>query len=254
MSDSELPLESAAADPTALASSATPVAPKVSLRPGHRRLVTLGGMFLVLIAVAAYFYWSMVHDRNTTAQIQKELKAEGVQLMFSHSEPRNASFSPFQSLTPTVRVVANGRNVTDTLMLRIRDINQDLSLLLNDCPITDTGLAALESKPNVRWLELRKTKITDEGMKHLRGTDLELLDISATKVDDAGLAALGEIDLPNLRIFAVENCQNVTDEGISHLARFKSLEFLSIAGTKVTPNGKRHLKEKIPEITILGGS
>jgi len=65
---------------------------------------------------------------------------------------------------------------------------------------------------------------------------------------------LGELDLPNLRILAIENLHNVTDEGISHLARFKSLEFLSVAGTKVTNNGKRHLKEKLPEVTILGGS
>jgi hypothetical protein len=47
---------------------------------------------------------------------------------------------------------------------------------------------------------------------------------------------------------------NVTDEGISHLAHFKSLEFLSIAGTKVTKAGIKHLQAKIPECTILGGS
>ncbi len=228
-------------------------APKIPAKRSHKRLGTLGGAFLGLIAIAAYFYWSMVHDQAVSAQIQKELSENGVQVLFSQNEPRDAGFSPFQSLTPTVRVVAGAHNVTDDLMLRIRQINQDLSLTLNDCPITDTGLATLERKHNVRWLELRKTLITDEGLKHLRGTDLELLDISTNKIDDDGLAALGELDLPHLRVLSIENLQ-VSDEGILHLARFKALEFLSVAGTKVTPNGKRHLKGKLPEVTILGGS
>jgi hypothetical protein len=239
----------------AVDSSALPAGegPKIPVKQGHKRLGTLAGAFLGLIAIVGYFYWSMVHDQAVSAQIQKELSENGVQLLYSKSVPRDASFSPFSSLSPTVRVVASAHNVNDDLMLRIRQINQDLSLMLNDCPITDTGLAALERKHNVRWLELRKTLITDEGLKHLRGTDLELLDISTNKIDDAGLAALGELDLPHLRVLSIENL-HVSDEGLLHLARFKSLEFLSVAGTKVTPNGKRHLKGKLPQISILGGS
>ncbi|HET6328088.1 MAG TPA: hypothetical protein VFG04_25620 [Planctomycetaceae bacterium] len=251
MSDHEMPLEGATE--ASAQATAAPVSPSASLKPGHKRLATLAAAFLGLIAIPAYFYWSMVHDENTAAQLQKELKEDGVQVMFSKGEPSHASFSPFSSMTQTVRVVAGSRKVDDALMQRIVGINQDLSLTLNDCPVTDVGLAELENRHNLRWLELRKTMITDEGIKHLRGTDLELLDISTTKVGDAGMAALGELNFPYLRVLSIENLP-VTDEGILHLARFKSLEFLSIAGTKVTPTGKRHLKEKLPEVTILGGS
>ena len=38
-----------------------------------------------------------------------------------------------------------------------------------------------------------------------------------------------------------------------HLARFKNLEWLSIAGTKATKDGIRHLKAKLPQATVLGG-
>jgi hypothetical protein len=196
----------------------------------------------------------MVHDQNTTDRIKQELKEDGVQVLLSQAEPKEATFSPFQSLTPTVKIVASAGNITNAVLLRIREINQDMDLMLNNCPITDEGLASLEGKHNLRWLELRQTKITDEGIKHLRGTDLELLDLSTTKVGDAGLANLGELDLPNLKTLALEQLKGVTDEGILHLSRFKSLEFLSVAGTKVTPTGMRHLKSRIPELTILSGS
>jgi hypothetical protein len=253
MSEAQLPPEGAF-DARESSIVATPVTPTGHAKQGHKRLATLAGSFLLLIAVCGYFYWSMVHDQNTTARIQKELKEDGVQVIYSQAEPKEASFSPFQSLTPTVKIVAPAGNITNELLVRIREINQDMGLMLNNCPITDEGLVSLEGKHNLRWLELRRTKITDEGLKHLRGTDLELLDLSTTKIGDAGLANLGDLDLPNLKTLALEQLKNVTDEGISHLARFKSLEFLSVAGTKVTPAGMRHLKKKLPELTILGGS
>jgi hypothetical protein len=253
MSEAQLPPDGAFDAPES-AIFATPITTTGPAKRGHKRLATLAGSFLLLCAVCGYFYWEMVHDQNTTARIQKELTADGVQMIYSQAEPKEASFSPFQSLTPTVKIVAPAGNITNELLVRIREINQDMGVMLNNCPITDEGLASLEGKHNLRWLELRKTKITDEGLKHLRGTDLELLDLSLTAIDDAGLANLGDLDFPNLKNLALEQLRNVTDEGISHLAGFKSLEFLSVAGTKVTPTGIRHLKKKLPEVTILGGS
>jgi hypothetical protein len=254
MTETELPLDGAPPDALDLATPATPIDPTSSSKRGHKRLATLGGAFLALVAISCYFYWSMVHDQNTTAQIKKELQEDGVQVLLSHGVPKEASFSPFQSLTQTVRIHADSGNITDPLLLRIGQINQDLGLMLNNCPITDRGLAALEGKHNLRWLELRMTKITDEGIKHLRGMDLESLDLSTTNIDDAGLANLGEISFPNLRTLALEHLRNVSDDGISHLSNFKALEFLLVTGTKVTPTGIRHLKGKLPQLSVMGGS
>ena len=43
----------------------------------------------------------------------------------------------------------------------------------------------------------------------------------------------------------------MTNDGLMHLANFKNLEWISIAGTKVTKEGIRHLKAKLPEATVL---
>jgi hypothetical protein len=250
MSEVQPPVDSAPEIPA----DTSPLAAPNPAKRGHKRLASLAAAFLGLIAFGAYLYWSMVHDRNATAQIQTELAKDGIQVVLSRSEPKQASFSPFQSITPTVRVQGATGTLTDSHLHQIRGINQDLSLLLNNCPITDNGLAELEGKGNVRWLELRKTMITDGGLKHLRGMDLEALDLSTTSIGDAGLAALGQLDLPNLNTLVLEGLPKVTDDGITHLSGFKELEWLLVSGTKVTNAGARHLKTKIPRITVMGGS
>jgi hypothetical protein len=253
MSEGHLPLDGTpdAFEPLTSEIVATQKTPTVSAG-GRKRLATLGGAFLVLMAIVGYLYWSMLHDQHTTAQIQEEMKKEGVQLIFSKSEPKEASFSPFQQLNPTVKIMAPAGNITDVLLKRIGDINLDMDLMLNNCPVSDDGLVVLEGKQNIRWLELRKTKVTDAGIKHLRGTHLELLDLSTTKIGDDGLATLSELDFPYLETLALEGLPNVTDKGISQLTGFKSLEFLSVAGTKVTRKGTDHLRSKLPGLTILG--
>jgi hypothetical protein len=249
MSESQQPLDVPLESPV-LSDAIVPV-PKA--KPGRKRLASLCATFVVLIAVAGYLYWSLVHDQQTTARIEKTLSADGIQILYSKSEPSEADLSPFHSLASTVRVCAVAGNITDAHLPIIREINQDLSLMLNNCPVSDSGMAILEGKQNVRWLELRQTKVTNEGLRHLRGMGLEALDLSTTHIGDAGLAALGELDFPELKTLALEHL-NVTDEGIAHLAHFKSLEFLSIADTKVTKAGIKHLQLKIPSCTILGGS
>jgi hypothetical protein len=248
MSEAQSPLDAA----TGPADFPDPPAPPPA-RSGHERLVTLSGALLVVIAIPVYLYWSAAHDKGTTAQIEKELTAEGVQVFHSANAPSDSSLLPFESSSSTVRIQATSGNITDTLLPRIRDINQDLTLILNNCPVTDEGFANLQGKKNVRWLELRKTKITNESIKYLRGMDLEALDISITTIDDAGLASLGELSFPNLQTLSIEKLKNVTDDGISHLSGFKKLEFVSIAGTKVTRTGIDRLRDKLPNVIILGG-
>jgi hypothetical protein len=254
MSEAQLPLDQALETPGAVTVATSTTSTKTgSTRTGRKLLISLSAAFAALIGMAGYIYWTTVHDRSTTDQIQKDLAKDGIQVLYSYNEPKEASFSPFQSLTPTVRVQGVSGNISDAHLLQIRGINQDLSLLLNNCPITDDGLAALDGRGNVRWLEVRKTKITDEGLKHLRGMDLEALDLSSTNIGDDGLANLGKCDFPNLKTMALEQLPKVTDLGIAHLSRFKTLEILTVAGTNVTKDGIRHLKTKIPEITILTG-
>jgi Leucine Rich repeat len=221
------------------------------VRPKRRRLLFLGGALVCLIGAAAYLKWSAVRDARNTQSARAALAAAGISVIETSAEPDDSA-SPFQSLTPpkVVRIQSSTNQITDDELTEIAGIRQDLNLVLSSCPITNQGLAVLAGKPNVRFLDLAKTAVTDEGLKNLRGMNLQSLNLSSTRVTDAGLATLGDFDFPNLKEITLEHTR-VTDAGLMHLMNFKALELVSIVGTKVTKDGIRHLKDKLPEAHFL---
>ncbi len=59
------------------------------------------------------------------------------------------------------------------------------------------GLAKL---PDLHWLDLARTKVTDAGLHCLEGVkDLRVLDVTQTRVTDKGIACLKK-KLPKLEI------------------------------------------------------
>lgn len=78
---------------------------------------------------------------------------------------------------------------------------------------------------------------------------LKRLDVSyAPMVNDESMRLVAQ--LSQLEEFRIGNAQ-VTDEGLRHLARSKSLKKLSISGLKkVTEAGIEKLKESRPELTV----
>lgn len=237
-------------------SGSAPGAPLSSPSPRRRskfRPIIFCVALLGLAGALAYGKWKGNHDEEMAKSIKSDLEDAGVDLIFSTGVPReNASgFQPFASDT-VVRVQSGATKINDETLNKVRDLNLELNLVLNECAITDAGLAKLQGMPNVRWLQLRSTKITNDGVKYLKGMDLETVDLSVTKVDDAGLATMVASDFPNLKDMAIEGT-GITDAGLAHLGDFKSLEFLSIAGTNVSKDGLSKLRAKLPNLMILGG-
>ena len=64
----------------------------------------------------------------------------------------------------------------------------------------DAGLEHLKGLPDLEWLELYDTQVTDDGLEHLKGlTKLEYLDLYRTHVTSQGVQELQEA-LPNCEI------------------------------------------------------
>jgi hypothetical protein len=213
----------------------------------------MGALLLCLIGTGGYFKWKAVRDETNTRTARAVLAADGIAVIDTAAEPDDTE-SPFQSWNSAkiVRVQSGSNHITNAELPKIANISQDLNLVLSFCPITNEGLSSIEGKHNIRCLALTQTGFTDDGIKYLRGMDLQSLDLSSTKITDAGLAELGEFNFPRLKELALERTP-VTDAGLMHLASFKGLEWVSISGTKVTKDGIRHLKAKLPGATLLGG-
>ena len=98
-------------------------------------------------------------------------------------------------------------------------------LFLRRTQVTDQGLRELSSLTNLRYLSLAKTKITDEGLVYLkRLTKLTMLELSDT---------------------------DISDEGLKHLQGLNSLQYLYLDGTKVTKKGVKELQAALPNCAIL---
>jgi hypothetical protein len=229
---------------------ATPIAPR-PMSAKRRRLIVLAAVLFCLVGTGAYFRWTAVRAESSTRTARAELAADGIAVIETNGQPDDAP-SPFQSwhASTIVRIQSNSNRITDAEIPKIAVISQDLNLILTSCPITNDGLSHLAGRSNVRFLSLAQTAIDDGGIDHLRGMDLQSLDLSATKITDAGLARLGEFEFPHLKEIVLEKT-GITNAGLMHLANFKSLEWISTAGSKVTKDGIRHLQAKLPEATIL---
>jgi hypothetical protein len=79
-------------------------------------------------------------------------------------------------------------------------------------------------------VSLEGTRVTDEGLKHLRGTPVKTLDLTDTAITDAGLSYLNDLPLRKLKL----NSTHVTDAGMDILMKIPTLRELNVSGTAVS--------------------
>ena len=108
---------------------------------------------------------------------------------------------------------------------------------LDGTKITNGGLKHLKGLTRLKDLDLAHTIVSNAGLKDLKGlAHLEILGLSGTNVTDAGLKYLE--DLPQLRWVGL--CElTITDAGLGHLENLSQLTALGLRDTKITSNGLR---------------
>jgi beta-lactamase regulating signal transducer with metallopeptidase domain/protocatechuate 3,4-dioxygenase beta subunit len=138
--------------------------------------------------------------------------------------------------------------------------------------VTDKGAAELAALPNLQYIHLSNSQITDEAIRlWQRLPKLHGLSLQGNRFTDRGLEYAAQI--PNLREFFVGNGETaITDAGLAYLAELPSLERLDLqrtgvtdaglapleslgrlktlwlSGTAVTPAGLARLAAKLPDL------
>ena len=154
------------------------------------------------------------------------------------------------SSRPIVKVDLHGTEVTDSDLAFLEDAKKDLKELryldLRLTKIGDQGVAKLKNLTGLQTLNLFRTQLGDKGFAHLRKlSNLETLLIGGTKVTDAGLVYLRPFrKLRKLSLFQTQ----VSDDGIAQLKLMGSLEVLLIGGSKITPAGAEALQKALPKV------
>jgi len=106
----------------------------------------------------------------------------------------------------------------------------------------DAGLIHLRGLPRLKYLFLRGPHFTDAGCAHLKDIpSLKILSYheGVARITDAGLVHIA--DIPNLESLCLHGMRNITDDGIAHLSKMRSLKKLEIGSSQVTDRGLGYL-------------
>jgi len=132
-----------------------------------------------------------------------------------------------------------------------RDDGLEVEFHLTGRDLRDGQLAVITQLPDITSLNLKRTRITDAGMKHLTNlTSLEMLHLEQTAVSDQGVVHLTKlVNLEYLNLYGT----NVTDDALPHLKHLKRLRRLYVWQTKITDRGARELEQAIPGLQVVRG-
>ena len=137
-------------------------------------------------------------------------------------------------------------------MVGLGELTQLETLRLRRTRVTDAGLRHLRELRRLRFLEIfLAPEVTDAGLSHLEATDtLRHLDLTNTGVADESLRIIGRhTQLTELILTGTE----VSDQGLRHLEALTQLNTLHLLNTNVSPEGVAGLQERIPRCRILHG-
>jgi hypothetical protein len=102
------------------------------------------------------------------------------------------------------------------------------------------GLAPLTKLPEIEWIGLHLSDITEADLEHLKGlTKLRRLGLADIHLSNDGLQRLEGMTMLEI-LYLMEN--PITDAGLDHLRKLTRLKELGLGQTKITDAGLERLK------------
>jgi uncharacterized protein (TIGR02996 family) len=114
--------------------------------------------------------------------------------------------------------------------------------------IHDDALAAIATLPELRALDIGATSVTRDGVRALRGTPLQALDLSFLELGDSCAELLAS--LPQLEQLAL-GWTGAGDAVVDALLQLPKLEYLDLSATPITADGVARLTAH-PALEMLG--
>ena len=120
-------------------------------------------------------------------------------------------------------------------------------LLLPGAELTAVGISAVRHFPELRYLSLERSTISDESLTALGSMkSLETLSLAKTRISGEAFA---ELELPSITL--LDLCETaVTDHAVTHLLRFPSLGTVRLSNTHITLAALSTLG-KLPKLGIV---
>ncbi len=113
--------------------------------------------------------------------------------------------------------------------------------------ITNEGLRHLRDHKHLHSLYLESTKINEGNLDQLKGLRLDWLCLSRTRASDMGLKSLQ--DMISLRYLDLTRTK-VTDAGLQYIKGLRNLTALNLRRTEVSRRGAERLQKDLPNCTV----
>ena len=204
---------------------------------------SLRSLLVATVAVAIPCSWMAVEMKRAREQREAVEAIRKVGRSVSYDHQYNLPMSnPYATYISGAKPPGPGwlRNILgDDFFATVISVNPSIDID-NNLLFSDVNLECLEAFPQLRWLFVFGTQVTDAGLERLKGLpQLQRLDLGKTKITDRGLECLeGLTQLRQLELA----CTNVTDAGLEHLKGLSQLQELHLGNTKVTDVGLQHLE------------
>ncbi|MDP7016251.1 MAG: hypothetical protein QGG36_10650, partial [Pirellulaceae bacterium] len=205
----------------------------------------------------------VLHDSGITAAGIAELhKFPSLKVLhLGDTDTNDAGLQQLPKLPQLDALFLSGTEITDSGVQELKRFPSLRWLVLSSTRIGDEALKSIARLPNLERLSILHTRVTPQGLAHLKGMQLEQLDVAHgwgdvglkhffaavepqevvdlyfwRETTDAGLAHLDDCT-----VTLVLSSTNFTDAGMPHLARLQNLKRLYLYGTRITDQGLREL-------------
>jgi hypothetical protein len=187
-------------------------------------------------------------------QIGKLNSLEHLNLDRTPFEP--SDFSWVIELSNLRALLLSGTGANGTCIPFLAGLHRLEDLHLADCKINDQDAQAIWRFVGLKAVNLGKCPITDRALDGV-GCSSVLVSLSApdTAISDEGVEILVAEALrtgQKLSFLTLRACR-ITDKALVRLASLRSLTFIDLYSTEVTPEGASFLKKSLPECRIFVG-
>lgn len=120
------------------------------------------------------------------------------------------------------------------------DYDKNIDALLLDTISNSNELVSLKKFPNLKYIGLYNSNIDDQGLKYLSASvTIDNVNLQGTAITDKGIAYLS--NLTQLKYLRLKECDQITNNCITHINSMIHLEDLQIQETNIDQQGLQHL-------------
>ncbi len=198
--------------------------------------------------------WWVLHGVSTSQPIKAVAANDTIRKFLSDVPKQSSGLAALDTIAPADKATIAALQKINAAVVPLANGTHFLELNMVNTPSFGDKDAPLLQKiaPQVMWLVLADTKITDAGLEALKScTNITRLNLKNTGITNASISPIGEFKkLEYLNIVGTQ----INDEGLLALIPSASLKKIFCWQSGITANGVMAFQKKYPNIEVdLGG-